>query len=104
MAANPVTGTPSNTTYLRGDGTWSTISASMVYPGAGIPNSTGSAWGTSYSTTGSGTVVALATSPVFTTPTLGVATATSVAFPDATQITAAANRGQIEQMRLGAFT
>lgn len=36
---------------------------SMVYPGAGIPNSTGSAWGTSYTTTGSGTVVALQTSP-----------------------------------------
>jgi hypothetical protein len=35
----------------------------MVYPGAGIPNSTGSSWGTSYTTTGSGTVVALATSP-----------------------------------------
>jgi hypothetical protein len=47
-----------------------------VYPGAGIANSTGSAWGTSYTTNGSGTVVALATSPSFTTPALGVATAT----------------------------
>jgi hypothetical protein len=59
-----------------------TINASstpQVYPGAGIANSTGSAWGTSYSTTGSGTVVALATSPVFTTPSLGVASATSLA-------------------------
>ena len=46
----------------------------MVYPGAGIPNSTGTAWGTSYSTTGSGTVVALATSPSFTTPLLGTPT------------------------------
>jgi hypothetical protein len=45
--------------------------APMVYPGAGIPNSTGTAWGTSYTTTGSGTVVALATSPNFTTPILG---------------------------------
>jgi len=43
----------------------------MVYPTAGIPNSTGSSWDTSYSTTGSGTVVALATSPSFTTPILG---------------------------------
>jgi hypothetical protein len=58
---------------------WVAPPSSMVYPGAGIPNSTGSAWGTSYSTTGSGTVVALATSPSFTTPSLGVATATSVA-------------------------
>jgi hypothetical protein len=39
----------------------------MTYPGAGIPNSTGSAWGISYTTTGSGTVVALATSPSLTT-------------------------------------
>lgn len=49
-------------------------SSPMTYPGAGIPNSTGSAWGTSYSTTGSGTVVALATSPSFTTPVLGTPT------------------------------
>ena len=61
------TGTPSSTTYLRGDSTWSTIPAGMVYPGAGIPNSTGSAWGTSYTTSGSGTVVALSDSPTFTT-------------------------------------
>ena len=60
--------------------TWVGIGGStMVYPSAGIPNSTGTAWTTSYSTTGSGTVVALATSPVFVTPTLGVATATSLA-------------------------
>ncbi len=60
-------------------GTWpnQTIAASgaaQVYPGAGIANSTGSAWGTSYSTTGSGTVVALATSPTFVTPVLGTPT------------------------------
>ena len=52
--------------------TWtSTALAGQVYPSAGIANSTGSAWGTSYSTTGSGTVVALATSPTFVTPDLG---------------------------------
>lgn len=51
-----------------------TNSSPMTYPGAGIPNSTGSAWGTSYSTTGSGTVVALATSPTFVTPLLGTPT------------------------------
>ena len=58
-------------------GTWpnQTINAtgggSMVYPGAGIANSTGSAWGTSYTTSGTGTVLALTTSPTFTTPALG---------------------------------
>ena len=39
---------------------------SMVYPASGIPNSTGSAWGTSYSTTGTGTQIALSNSPGFT--------------------------------------
>jgi hypothetical protein len=58
-------------------GTWpnQTIAAAtapgQVYPGAGIANSTGSAWGTSYTTTGSGTVIALATSPTLITPVLG---------------------------------
>jgi len=46
----------------------------QVYPGVGIANSTGTAWGTSYTTTGSGTVVALATSPTFVTPVLGTPT------------------------------
>jgi hypothetical protein len=56
--------------------------AAQVYPAAGIANSTGTAWGTSYSTTGSGTVVALATSPTFITPVLG--TPTSVTLTNAT--------------------
>jgi hypothetical protein len=49
--------------------------SSMVYPGAGIANSTGAAWGTSYTTSGSGTVLALTTSPTFTTPALGTPSA-----------------------------
>ena len=56
----------SNLTYSAG-----TLSATggggMTYPSAGIANSTGSAWGTSYTTTGTGTVLALASSPVFAT-------------------------------------
>jgi hypothetical protein len=54
--------------------TWTAAPTSMVYPGAGIPNSTGSAWGTSYSVSGTGNV-ALTTSPVFTTPNLGTPSA-----------------------------
>lgn len=51
-----------------------TYTNAAIYPGAGIPNSTGTAWGTSYTTTGTGTVVALATSPSLTTPLLGTPT------------------------------
>ena len=58
------------TTDVSGNLSWN-ASSNMVYPGAGIPNSTGTAWGTSYTTTGSGTVVALATSPAFTTSVVG---------------------------------
>jgi len=58
----------------------------MVYPGAGIANSTGSAWGTSYSTSGSGTTVALATSPTLTTPALSAET-----FSTAASVTAGTN-------------
>lgn len=54
----------------------STAVGAMVYPGAGVANSTGSAWGTSYTTSGSGAVLALSVSPTFVTPTLGVAAAT----------------------------
>jgi len=71
-------GIGSNGYVLTSDGTtasWSPGASSMVYPGAGIPNSTGTAWSTSYSTTGTGTVVALATSPVFVTPNLGTPSA-----------------------------
>lgn len=41
------------TNYLRADGTWAAPGGGMVYPGAGIANSTGTAWGTSY-TVGTG--------------------------------------------------
>ena len=64
----------SGTTYNGSAAITINNSGVAAYPGAGIPNSTGSAWGTSYSTSGTGTVVALATSPSFTTPVLGTPT------------------------------
>ena len=74
-------GIGSNGFLLTSNGTtavWAAAPSGMVYPGAGIPNSTGSAWGTSYSTSGSGTVVALTNSPVFTTPNLGTPSAATL--------------------------
>lgn len=64
-------GIGSNGYLLTSDGataSWQAAPVSMVYPGAGIPNSTGSAWTTSYSTSGTGTVVALATGAALTNP------------------------------------
>lgn len=49
-----------------------------TFPPAGIPNSTGSAYGSSYTTSGSGSVVALTNSPTFTTPNIGTATAANL--------------------------
>jgi hypothetical protein len=46
-------------------------SSSMVYPGVGIPNSTGTAWGTSYSVTGTGTNVVLDNKPTIKEPIIG---------------------------------
>lgn len=76
-----------SSTYLNWTGSafqWSTIPSSMVYPGAGIPNSTGSAWGSSYSVTGTGNVV------LSTRPTMSV-TGTGFTLQDATDTTKQAN-------------
>jgi hypothetical protein len=73
-------GIGANGYVLTSDGTtasWSPGASSMVYPGAGIPNSTGTAWGTSYSVSGTGNV-ALTTSPIFTTPNLGTPSAATL--------------------------
>jgi hypothetical protein len=60
----------SGTSYNGSAAVTITNSAPMVYPGSGIPNSTGTAWGTSYSTSGTGTVVALATGASLSNPTI----------------------------------
>jgi hypothetical protein len=63
---------------------------SMVYPSSGIAVSNGSAWSASYSTSGSGTTVALTTSPTFVTPILGTpssGTLTNCTFPTLNQNT-----------------
>jgi hypothetical protein len=82
-----------NGNVLQSNGTTWISAASpggTVYPGAGIANSTGTSWGTSYSTSGSGTVVALTTSPIFTTPALGTPSSGNLAnctFPTLNQNT-----------------
>lgn len=75
------TGTPSSTTYLRGDGTWSTpagggtiASTSAVLKGDGSGNAVAA------TQSGSGNVV-LATSPTITTPTWVSSTGESLTVP-----------------------
>ena len=63
------------------------VAGGMTYPAPGIGSSTGSDWGASYTTSGSGTVLALATSPVFVTPNLG--TPSAITLTNATGLPAA---------------
>jgi hypothetical protein len=73
----------------------------IPYPAAGIPTSTGTAWGTSYGTSGTGNV-ALTTAPVFVTPTLGAANATSVQIASGTALSANQGTGASVQHSTGA--
>ena len=69
-----------SSTYLSWDGAtlqWSSVPTSMVYPGAGIPNSTGTSWDTSYNVTGTGSVVLNAAPSLTGAIVLGATTDTS---------------------------
>jgi hypothetical protein len=67
-------GASGNVLISNGTSWVSNAPTAQVYPGSGIANSTGSAWGTSYGTTGTGTTVVLSTSPVLVTPNIGTPT------------------------------
>jgi len=93
--------TPGTSGYVlstNGSGVTSWIangSGSMVYPGVGIANSTGSAWGTSYGVTGTGTTVVLSATPTLT------GTITSGAYLANETITGVLNQGAFAYGTLG---
>ena len=88
MAANPVTGTPSSTTFLRGDGTWATVSGGVITLQVGATSiASGSSGYILYNnagvlgnlaTTGTGSTVVLSNVPTLVSPVLGTATATTI--------------------------
>ena len=88
-------GTSGQVLQTNGSGTLSFATVSQTYPGAGIANSTGSAWGTSYTTSGSGTVLALATNPTITNYTETPYSANS-----STAITLALTNGTVQIITL----
>ena len=93
VSGGPVTGSGSITV---------TNTLPMVYPGAGIPNSTGSAWGTSYTTSGTGTVVALATAPALNTPVVTNYTETLYAPAAGSAFTVSLSDGTVQKFSLNA--
>ena len=79
-----------------------TNTAPMTYPGAGIGNSTGSAWGTSYTTSGTGTVLALATAPALNTPVVTNYTETLYAPSAGSSFTVSLANGTVQELSLNA--
>ena len=93
-------GTSGNVLTSNGTAWLSQAASGQTYPGAGIPNSTGSAWGTSYSTTGSGTVVALNNTPTLTNPTITNYVETPYTANSSTAITLALTNGTVQIITL----
>ena len=91
-----------NGNVLTSNGTtWaSSAAATQTYPGAGIANSTGSAWGTSYTTSGSGTVVALNNTPTMTNPTVTNYVEKPFSDNSSTAITIALTNGTVQIITL----
>lgn len=93
-------GTANSGKVLYGDSTWKD-EPGMVYPGAGIPVSTGSAWGTSKSNP-SGDLVGTTDSQTLTNKTLEGYTETVFAITDASTVTPNPDNGTIQTWTLGA--
>jgi hypothetical protein len=96
MGHEPAITAGTTSQYWRGDKTWQTLPSGLSYPGAGVPLSTGSAWGTSYAVgtsannlvqlNGSGQLPAVSGANLTNLPTSGGLTKVG-----ATTITAAAS-------------
>ena len=93
-------GTSGNVLTSNGTAWLSTAPSAFSYPGAGIVYSTGSAWGTSYTTSGSGTVLALNNTPTLTNPTVTNYVETLYSANTSTAITVALTNGTVQLLTL----
>jgi hypothetical protein len=97
------TGTPSASTYLRGDATWATVSAGMTYPsGTGIAVvSGGTAWGTTL-TAPSGAIVGTTDTQTLSGKTLTGTKETVFTITDGAAFEIDPANGGIQTITLGA--
>lgn len=98
--------TTANTAVLNAVSAGSYANAAFIkantfsYPSSGIANSDGSAWSTSYSTTGTGSVLSLNTSPVITNPTITNYVETPYVVNSSTALTIDLSNGTVQVVTL----
>jgi hypothetical protein len=91
--------TQANVAFIQASAAF-TKANTISYPSSGIANSNGSGWSTSYSTTGSGSVLSLNTSPIITNPTVTNYVETPYVVNSSTALTIDLSNGTVQVVTL----